>query len=134
MRHAILSAAATLLIGAGTLVATPALAQPRNEAALVIFGNDACPAGNICVRAPESQRYRIPEGLREPARSPANERWADRAASLDAASASTSAPGGVGSCNAASGQGSWTGCWNQMMKEGKAERAQASATEAARPQ
>lgn len=134
MRLAILSAAAGMLIGTAGIIATPAGAQPRNEAALVIFGDDACPAGNICVRAPESQRYRIPEGLREPARSPSSERWADRAASLDQASASASAPGGVGSCNAASGQGSWTGCWNQMMKEGKAERAQAAATERAQPQ
>lgn len=134
MRHFVLSAAAGLLIGAAGMVAAPAVAQPRNESALVIFGNDPCPSGNICVRAPESQRYRIPEGLREPARSPTSERWADRAAALDQASASTSAPGGVGSCNAASGQGSWTGCWNQMMKEGKAERAQAAATERARPE
>jgi hypothetical protein len=31
---------------------------------LIVYGNDPCPANTICVRAPESERYRIPQSLR----------------------------------------------------------------------
>jgi len=127
MTKALLIAAAGALLT--VLPAAPAAAQPRNESALIIFGNDPCPAGNICVRAPESQRYRIPENLRRTPDRPGEELWANRAAAIDAESASVSRPGGIGSCNAGAGQASWTGCWSQMMKDARAERAQAGVTD-----
>ena len=39
-------------------------AQAQSQSSLVIYGTDRCPANTICVRAPESDRYRIPKSLR----------------------------------------------------------------------
>lgn len=58
-------------------VSTPVLAQER---ILTIFGSDKCPANTICVVAPESERYRIPKGLRQTTPSPDSQSWAVRSA------------------------------------------------------
>ena len=65
---------ARLMIAAAVMTATtgltaPVFAQTRGTV-ITIFGNDKCPTSsgeqtNICVRAPESERYRIPQTLRE---------------------------------------------------------------------
>jgi hypothetical protein len=55
--------------------AVPVMAQER---VLTIFGNDKCPANTICVKAPESERYRIPKGLRQAVPSPDSVSWAVR--------------------------------------------------------
>lgn len=106
-------------IAAGLLVAaaaaTPALAQ-ANDSKLIVFGNDPCPAGSVCVRAPESERYRIPKTLRRTEPSPDNETWRSRQASVTGAGAS-----GIGSCSA-TGPGGYIGCWQQEMKAAKQER------------
>jgi hypothetical protein len=56
-------AAAALVVGFGIGGAAPVLAQAQGGA-LIVYGNDRCPSGTICVRAPESERYRIPQSLR----------------------------------------------------------------------
>lgn len=56
-------------------IAVPVMAQER---VLTIFGNDKCPANTICVKAPESERYRIPKGLRQAVPSPDSVSWAVR--------------------------------------------------------
>ena len=110
-----------LMIAAGLALAcigaasAPAQIQ-SNDKVLRVFGNDPCPAGTICVRAPESERYRIPKALRQAAPSPGTERWADRARSLQSAGA-----GGTGSCTN-TGPGGWTGCWAKEMRQAKAEQ------------
>ena len=112
---------------AGSLVAatffpvalTPTAAQANyNDKVLVIYGNDKCPAGNICVTAPESERYRIPKTIRDntPAAGTNNERWASRAASMDKVGMT-----GPGTCTP-SGGGDWTGCWKAQMDAARAER------------
>lgn len=97
----------------------PALAQDR---ILTIFGNDKCPENTICVRAKESERYRIPKDLREdPIIAPKNQSWAAKAQSTLDAGAKT----GTGSCSAV-GPGGYTGCFAEQARAAKAERQQAA--------
>lgn len=98
-------------------VAAPALAQDR---VLTIFGDDKCPANTICVRAKESERYRIPKDLREdPIVAPNRQSWAAKAQSTLDAGAKT----GTGSCSAV-GPGGYTGCFVEQARAAKAERKQ----------
>lgn len=111
------------IAGGAALAGLMALAAPgsaqiqNNDKVLVIFGSDPCPAGTICVKKSESERFRIPKDLRQAAPSAHNERWADRARSIQDVGAS-----GTGSCSATGG-GGWTGCWAKQMREAKAARA-----------
>ena len=122
IKHRLLPAAA-LLAGC---IAAPAFAQ-QNDRALVIYGDDKCPQGTICIRAKESDRYRIPQSLRSAPLAPKDEPWAQRAASIANVGAS-----GAGSCSN-SGAGGWTGCWNQQMKAARAEKKQNAQAEAESP-
>jgi len=122
IKHFLLPAAALL---AGGLAGT-AFAQ-QNDKALVIYGNDKCPEGTICIRAKESDRYRIPQSLRSGPLAPQDQPWAQRAASIANVGAS-----GTGSCTN-SGAGGWTGCWNQQMKAARAEKKQNAQAEAESP-
>ncbi|MBW8744585.1 MAG: hypothetical protein JF628_09605 [Sphingomonas sp.] len=122
IKHLLLPAAALL---AGCL-AGPALAQ-QNDKALVVYGNDKCPEGTICIHAPESDRYRIPQSLRSGPLAPQDQPWAQRAASISDVGAS-----GTGSCST-SGAGGWTGCWKQQMKAARAEKKQDANAEAESP-
>lgn len=114
MRYAII---ASLLL-APLAVAAPAHAQLANDRVLTIFGKDPCPKDTICVRAPESDRYRIPKQFRQPTTiAPENQAWAARAQSTLDAGAKT----GAGSCTTV-GPGGWTGCYQQQMRAARAER------------
>lgn len=121
MRKPILS---MFVLLAGIAAASPALAQ-QNDRQLIIFGNDKCPAGTVCVRAPESDRFRIPQTLRSGALAPANQPWAQRASSV--ARAGSGSP--TGSCSAA-GAGGQAGCWSQQMKAWRDDRKQQAAAAA----
>lgn len=112
-------------IAAAVAVAAPAGAQ---SGTLIVYGNDRCPENQICVRAPESERYRIPRPLRQGTLAPQDQPWAKRAASVASAGAAT----GTGSCSN-TGAGGWTGCWSQMMRDSKAANTQAAAETAAQP-
>ena len=122
IKHLLLPAAALLGLG----LAAPAFAQ-QNDKALVIYGNDKCPEGTICIRAPEGDRYRIPQSLRSGPLAPQDQPWAQRAASI-----ATVGNGGTGSCTNVGG-GGWTGCWNQQMKAARAEKKQNAQAEAESP-
>ena len=122
IKHTMLAAAALL----ASAVAAPALAQ-QNDRALVVYGNDKCPEGTVCIRAPESDRYRIPQSLRSGPLAPKDQPWSQRAASI--ANVGNS---GTGSCTN-SGAGGWTGCWQKQMKAARAEKKQQAAVEAESP-
>lgn len=95
----------------------PAFAQDR---ILTIFGSDKCPENTICVRAQESERFRIPKDLREDAViAPGRQSWAAKAQSTLDAGAKT----GIGSCSAV-GPGGSTGCFAQRAAQAKAEKQQ----------
>lgn len=121
------------------LLAAPALAQqpgvPAPEAAaaaasgaeprvnqLIIYGEDPCPQGNdeeiiVCARLPEDDRFRIPPSLRNNPNDPVNQSWANRAIELSYAGRT-----GTDSCSTVGGSG-FTGCFNQLVTQARAERA-----------
>lgn len=120
MTKPLLIAALGTALSALFVLPAPAVAQSQQNV-LVVYGNDPCPTTKsgeeivVCARKPEADRYRIPEQLRS-SNMPQNERWADRAKSLEYVGAS-----GTGSCSA-TGAGGWTGCWSKLMDQAKAER------------
>jgi hypothetical protein len=128
-----MKAATTLILAAGAAaLAVPAAApaQGPNEriARVVIYGNDPCPRARngeeivICARRPETERYRIPKEIRdrEVSDDPANTSWAERAQSLEYAGRT-----GIQSCSPV-GPGGFTGCWEQMVRTARGERARNS--------
>ena len=120
-----LAAAAGLTAGLAALP-TPAGAQAGSAVnEIIVFGNDPCPRSTdddivVCARKPESERYRIPPNLRLDPTDPANRSWADRAQSLEYVGRT-----GTQSCSTV-GPGGFTGCWEQMMRQARAERRQAA--------
>ncbi len=119
-----------LLLALGAGLAVPAAAQ-QNDKELIIYGNDRCPTGTVCVRAPESDRYRIPQTLRSSVADQGDQPGNARAVSVSRADAAS----GTGSCSAA-GPGGTTGCWAQGMKAWRDERhaANAEVANGAQPQ
>lgn len=108
-------------LGVGIAGAGPALAQSKDQV-LVIYGSDRCPANTICVKAPESDRYRIPKNLRDGSLPAGDQTWASRASSTSRAGAAS----GIGSCSPV-GAGGATGCTQQMLRQAREERRAARA-------
>ena len=119
-----------LAIGAGAVM-MPAFAQApttnsdEKVSRVVIYGRDACPRGTgdeivVCARRPESERYRIPEALREPSDNPENESWAARAETIEYAGRT-----GIQSCSTV-GPGGVSGCWDQMVRAWREDRRRGS--------
>lgn len=100
--------------------AAPAAAEPRVNQ-LIVYGNDPCPQGTdeeiiVCARLPEDDRFRIPPNLRENPNDPASQSWANRAIELSYAGRT-----GAESCSPVGG-GGFTGCFNQLVQQARAER------------
>lgn len=97
----------------------PATAAPR-ERLVEAFGNDPCPQSSndeivVCARRPESERYRIPVALREPASADlvtATERVHEM---IDIGRT------GTDSCSAV-GPGGFTGCFLKAVRHGHDEK------------
>lgn len=125
MKRAVMAMAtgAALYLG----YAPPALAQ-AGGGALIIYGNDRCPSNTVCVRAPETERYRIPRTLRSAPLAPKDQPWSARAKSV----ANTGAAAGTGSCSNVGG-GGFTGCFRQDMQAARAEKTQDAAAVAESP-
>ena len=114
------------LLVAGLFVATPGLAQeqPAGEERInqmIVYGQDRCPPSTdeeiiVCARLPESDRYRIPESLREDPNDPASQSWTNRAIEVSYAGRT-----GIGSCSPV-GPGGFTGCHSQIMAAAREER------------
>jgi hypothetical protein len=108
--------------GAAFAFSAPALAQADVKVnQLIVYGQDPCPQSTqdeitVCARRPESDRYRVPEQLRNVA-DPANNSWANKALELQYVGRS-----GIGSCSP-SGPGGATGCLQQFINQARAERA-----------
>ncbi|MEO7179178.1 MAG: hypothetical protein ABIW83_10070, partial [Allosphingosinicella sp.] len=95
-------------------------AEPKIST-MIIYGDDACPPSTddtivVCARKPDKERYRIPEALRGDPNDPGNQAWATRATALEYAGRS-----GIGSCSTV-GPGGASGCFNQIVREARAER------------
>jgi hypothetical protein len=106
--------AAAALVGGFVAVPMPAIAQ-AGQGTVTIYGNDPCPAQNICVRAPESQRYRLPKSQNPQGTRQQRESWANKAQELSTVGAT-----GTGSCSAV-GPGGFTGCLTKEIKQARKE-------------
>lgn len=87
---------------------------------LIVYGDDPCPESTgdeitVCARKDESERYRIPELLRE-STSPQNRAWNDRVLAYETVTRT-----GTLSCSAV-GAGGMTGCLANMIDKAYAER------------
>ena len=101
-------------------------AEPGPEARInqvIVYGEDPCPQSTsydeivVCARLPDEDRYRIPENLREDPNDPVNQSWANRAIELSYVGRT-----GTESCSTVGG-GGFTGCFGQLVRQARAERA-----------
>ena len=89
---------------------------------LIVYGDDPCPQSTdpneitVCARLPDADRYRVPPNLRENPNEPANNSWANRASELSYVGRT-----GTDSCSTVGG-GGFTGCFNQIVNQARAER------------
>jgi hypothetical protein len=115
------------LIVAAALPLSPAFAQVTAEEdvkvnQLIVYGTDPCPVSSdeeitVCARRPEGERYRIPEPLRDNPNDPINDSWVNRAEALEYHGRT-----GIGSCTPV-GPGGGIGCFQQLVRQARAERA-----------
>lgn len=109
----------------GIALAAPAAAQDQGAPEpkvnqLIVYGEDPCPKSEeaiitVCARKAESERYRIPEELREHP-SPQNEAWSNKVIAYETVGRS-----GTMSCTPV-GAGGWTGCSGQLIGQAYAEK------------
>lgn len=123
MKIALFAASAiAALAGPTSAQQTPTTVEDIKVNQLIVYGADACPAGTadeiiVCARKPETERYRIPEALRDNPNAPQNQSWANKAIELSYVGRS-----GIGSCSPV-GSGGASGCYEQIVREARAERA-----------
>ncbi|MCY7339297.1 MAG: hypothetical protein LH465_05015 [Sphingomonas bacterium] len=129
MSKLFLSAAATagLALGVALLPAAPALAQKTKISEIEVYGTDPCPRSTddevvVCARKPESDRYRIPENLREGGSLQARQSWAARARAFE-----TVGPRGLNTCSPV-GPGGYIGCSQQVINQAFNERREQSSS------
>ncbi len=136
MSRSIHFAVAMLASAGAAMLSLPAAAQSADSAAsadsannmnlVIVYGSDSCPLSRgdeitVCARKPESERYRIPEGLRDHP-SPQNEAWTNRVTSYERVGSA-----GTQSCSAV-GAGGWTGCMHNFVANAYAEKKGATDT------
>lgn len=109
-------------LGALVAVASPASAQEAGERVnqLIIYGDDPCPPAadaeiTVCARKDESERYRIPEPLRE-SPAPQNDAWNNRVIAYERVGKF-----GTLSCTPA-GAGGHLGCTQKLIDDAYAEK------------
>ena len=108
----------------------PALAQETRVNEIIVYGTDPCPRSTddeivVCARKPESERYRIPERLRQGGSLQSRQAWAARAKQFE-----TVGRTGVNSCSPV-GPGGWTGCTEQLIKQAFTDREEQIQSESA---
>ncbi|MBV9932439.1 MAG: hypothetical protein JO013_16055 [Alphaproteobacteria bacterium] len=125
--------ATALLAGGPVLGQAPAEGPPQKVVNVTVYGNDPCPKSSdgvivVCGRRSDNERYRIPKELRHRGEQPSETSWASRTRALEEASR----PSMPGSCSPV---GSWgqTGCFQQMLRQWAAARAQARSDAASQP-
>ncbi|MET0587343.1 MAG: hypothetical protein ABWZ75_02375 [Novosphingobium sp.] len=104
----------------------PVMAQDAGEKVnqIIVFGDDPCPVAaegeiTVCARKDESERFRIPEPLRETP-SVRNDAWSNRVVAYE-----TVGSAGTLSCSPV-GAGGSTGCTQKLIDAAFAERRGAS--------
>lgn len=125
MTKSFAAASIALLLVSGAPAFAQGAAGPANEPKvnqLIIYGSDACPPSTddeiiVCARKPEGDRFRIPENLRNDPNDARSQSWANRAIELSYVGRT-----GTESCSTV-GPGGFTGCFNQVVREARADRA-----------
>ena len=100
----------------GLALPAPALAQQSRVSEIIVYGTDPCPRSTddeivVCARKPESERFRIPEALRQGGALQSRQAWAARAKQFE-----TVGRTGINSCSPV-GPGGWTGCTEQLINQ-----------------
>ena len=124
-----IGAAAIGLVGLA-LPSTPALAQNTKVSEIIVYGTDPCPRSTddeivVCARKPETERYRIPEALRQGGSLQSRQAWAARAKQFE-----TVGRTGINSCSPV-GPGGWTGCTEQLINQAFNDREELVQSESA---
>ena len=126
MRRHLIAAATFIplaLASVSLLHAQDAAGEKVNQ--LIVYGDDPCPASQgdeitVCARKPESERYRIPENLRESGDLQKNEAWNNKVLAYETVGAS-----GLRSCSPVGANGA-TGCTEKFIANAYAEKGQTS--------
>ena len=119
-------AATAAAVGGLAALPAPAAAQAAgNVAEIIVYGSDPCPRSTddqvvVCARRPETERYRIPQKLRQSGTRQQTEAWANKARVIETAGAT-----GINSCSPV-GPGGYTGCLTQVIREAKEQQRQQS--------
>lgn len=126
----------SLTLGAATLAVSSLFGVPAASAQnantqvneIIVYGTDPCPRSTddaivICARKPETERYRIPEKLRQGGSLQSRQSWAARARSFE-----TVGRTGINSCSPV-GPGGFTGCVDNLIKESFRERGEQVSSE-----
>ena len=113
--------AAAIGLAGLSMPSAPALAQSTKVSEIIVYGTDPCPRSTddeivVCARKPESERYRIPERLRQGGALQSRQAWAARAKQFEIVGRT-----GINSCSAV-GPGGFTGCTEQLIKQAFTER------------
>jgi hypothetical protein len=116
-----IGAAALAIVAAAAFPAAPALAQNTKVSEIIVYGTDPCPRTTddeivVCARKPESERFRIPEALRQGGSLQSRQAWAARAKQFE-----TVGRTGTNSCSPV-GPSGWTGCTEQVISQAFNER------------
>ena len=118
--------AIAILAGAMALPHAAMAADPGEKVnQLIVYGNDPCPASTdnqitVCARKNESERYRIPEPLRDDPNTTSKQAWTERVKAYETVGAT-----GTNSCSPVGGTGA-TGCLSRLISAAYAERKQSS--------
>ncbi|WP_118857781.1 hypothetical protein [Sphingomonas mesophila] len=117
-----------LAVAASALAPAPSAAQNASVSEVIVYGTDPCPRSTddevvVCARKPETERYRIPERLRQGGSLQSRQAWAVRAKSFETVGAT-----GINSCSAV-GPAGHTGCLDQLIENAFAERREQAKSE-----
>ena len=112
---------AALIAASIALPSAPAVAQNAKVSEIIVYGTDPCPRSTddeivVCARKPESERFRIPERLRQGGSLQSRQAWAVRAKNFE-----TVGRTGIMSCSPV-GPAGYTGCADQLIKQAFEER------------
>lgn len=126
LKLAVSLAATAAAAGGIAMLPSAAAAQSATVGEIIVYGNDPCPRATedevvVCVRRPETERYRIPENMRTSGTRQEREAWSNKARSVLSAGNT-----GINSCSAV-GPGGHTGCLLQEINRAKAEAREAQA-------
>ena len=119
--HLTLAVAGLALALPAALTPPPALAQSGRISEIIVYGTDPCPRSTddnvvVCARKPESERFRIPEKLREGGSYQSRQSWANKAIAFE-----TYGRTGINSCSPVVPAG-FTGCTQQLINQAFKER------------